>query len=165
MHVLIHLALSADGAARAYIAALDAERDLLVLAQHGLGIRPECARVLRVLTMLLKKAASRGLTPFHIGSIMCRCLILPGHHTWSMVKNHPALSEATQEIPSHVVEPGSSIGCCRWPRQKLMSTRQGGGGSGVLAEKVHSAAGGYRQPLAWGSAALPRCLQWQVVAV
>ncbi|CAL5224925.1 g7694 [Coccomyxa viridis] len=61
-----------DGAARAYIAALDAERDLLVLAQHGLGIRPECARVLRVLTMLLQKAASRGLTPFHIGSIMCR---------------------------------------------------------------------------------------------
>ena len=44
-----------------------------MLAQHGLGIRPECARVLRVLTMLLQKAAARGLTPFTIGSIMCRC--------------------------------------------------------------------------------------------
>ena len=43
-----------------------------MLAQHGLGIRPECARVLRVLTMLLQKAAARGLTPFAIGSIMCR---------------------------------------------------------------------------------------------
>ena len=57
----------------AYVAALDAEKDLRVLAQNGLGIRPECARVLRVLTMLLKMAACRGLTPFHIGSIMCRC--------------------------------------------------------------------------------------------
>ena len=63
---------SADKTARAYIAALDAERDLRVLAQHGLGIRPECARLLRVLTMLLQKAAARGLTPFDIGSIMCR---------------------------------------------------------------------------------------------
>ncbi len=86
MHVLRTSVLSADEAARAYIAALDAERDLLVLAQHGLGIRPECARVLRVLTMLLQKAASRGLTPFHIGSIMCRCLILPGHHMRNRAK-------------------------------------------------------------------------------
>ena len=70
--------MSADAAARAYIAALDAERDLCVLAQHGLGIRPECARVLRVLTMLLQKAAARRLTPFHIGSIMCRC----SSHSW-----------------------------------------------------------------------------------
>ena len=58
---------------RAYIEALDPEKDLCVLAQHGLGIRPECARVLRVLTMLLKKAAAHGLTPFAVGSIMCRC--------------------------------------------------------------------------------------------
>ena len=64
---------AADEAARVYIAALNPEKDLRVLAQHGLGIRPECARVLRVLTMLLKKAAARGLTPFAIGSIMCRC--------------------------------------------------------------------------------------------
>ena len=54
-----------------------------MLAQHGLGIRPECARVLRVLTMLLQKAAARGLTPFAIGSIMCRC----GH---ALACNSPA---------------------------------------------------------------------------
>ncbi|CAL8472363.1 g11906 [Coccomyxa elongata] len=61
-----------DEATLAYIEALDAERDLAILAQHGLGIRPECARVLRVLTALLKKAAARGMSPFDIGSIMCR---------------------------------------------------------------------------------------------
>ena len=44
-----------------------------MLAQHGLGIRPECARVLRVLTMLLQKAAARSLTAFAVGSLMCRC--------------------------------------------------------------------------------------------
>ena len=73
--------LFADQAELAYIAALDAEKDLHVLAQNGLGIRPECARVLRVLTALLKLAASRGLTPFHIGSIMCRC------HSLSLIVN------------------------------------------------------------------------------
>lgn len=64
--------MSADEATLAYIKALDAERDLAILAQHGLGIRPECARVLRVLTSLLKKAAARGMSPFDIGSIMSR---------------------------------------------------------------------------------------------
>lgn len=33
---------------------------------------PKCARTLRISTMLLKKGAERGLTPFAIGSIMCR---------------------------------------------------------------------------------------------
>lgn len=68
--------LPTDEATLAYIKALDAERDLAILAQHGLGIRPECARVLRVLTALLKKAAARGMSPFDIGSIMCRLVPL-----------------------------------------------------------------------------------------
>lgn len=33
---------------------------------------PKCARTFRVSTMLLKKGAERGLTPFAIGSILCR---------------------------------------------------------------------------------------------
>ena len=33
---------------------------------------PECARVFRISTMLLKKGAAKRLTPFSIGSIMCR---------------------------------------------------------------------------------------------
>lgn len=55
-----------------YVRRLDADRDLAILAQHGLAIRPECARVLRVLTMLLQKAAARRMTPFEIASVMCR---------------------------------------------------------------------------------------------
>lgn len=39
---------------------------------YGWDLPPECARVFRISTMLLKKGAERGLTPFTIGSIMCR---------------------------------------------------------------------------------------------
>ena len=69
-----------------------------MLAQHGLGIRPECARVLRVLTMLLQKAAARGLTPFAIGSIMCRC----GH---ALVRNFACWRQrALQKSPSRAAK-------------------------------------------------------------
>ncbi|KAK9814552.1 hypothetical protein WJX72_007787 [[Myrmecia] bisecta] len=55
-----------------YISQLDAAKDLSILAAHGLQLRPECERVLKVCTMLLKKAAAKGLTAFDIGSVMCR---------------------------------------------------------------------------------------------
>ncbi|PON72074.1 Phosphatidylinositol 3-kinase, Vps34 type [Parasponia andersonii] len=55
-----------------YIKSLDAERDIELLKYHGWDLPPECARNLRITTMLLKKGAERGLTPFAIGSIICR---------------------------------------------------------------------------------------------
>ncbi|KAF8033379.1 hypothetical protein BT93_D2094 [Corymbia citriodora subsp. variegata] len=55
-----------------YIKSLDAEKDIALLEFYGWDISPECARTLRVSTMLLKKGVERGLTPFAIGSIMCR---------------------------------------------------------------------------------------------
>ncbi|KAJ4839184.1 Phosphatidylinositol 4-kinase gamma 3 [Turnera subulata] len=55
-----------------YIKGLDAEQDIALLKFHGWDISSECARTLRISTMLLKKGAERGLTPFTIGSIMCR---------------------------------------------------------------------------------------------
>lgn len=55
-----------------YIQSLDSAKDLAVLASHGLMLRPECECVLSVCTMLLKKGAARGMTPFSIGNIMCR---------------------------------------------------------------------------------------------
>ncbi|KAJ4956391.1 hypothetical protein NE237_013174 [Protea cynaroides] len=55
-----------------YIRSLDAEEDIALLKFYGWNLSHECARVLRVSTMLLKKGAERGLTPFAIGSIMCR---------------------------------------------------------------------------------------------
>lgn len=55
-----------------YIKSLDAEEDIQLLKFHGWDVPPECARVFRISTMLLKKGAERGLTPFAIGSIMCR---------------------------------------------------------------------------------------------
>ncbi|XP_062001494.1 phosphatidylinositol 4-kinase gamma 3 [Rosa rugosa] len=55
-----------------YIKSLDAEQDIELLKFHGWNLPPECARTLRIATLLLKKGAKRGLTPFAIGSIMCR---------------------------------------------------------------------------------------------
>jgi len=56
----------------AYIKSLDAEADIRLLKLHGWDIPPPCARLFRISTMLLKKGAERGLTPYAIGSIMCR---------------------------------------------------------------------------------------------
>lgn len=61
-----------DKATIEYINHLDARKDLKKLAKNGLCLRPECARVLLVCTMLLKKAVGFGLTPQQIGLIMCR---------------------------------------------------------------------------------------------
>ncbi|CAL1386538.1 unnamed protein product [Linum trigynum] len=55
-----------------YINSLDAEFDIALLQFHGWNIPPQCARTLRISTMLLKKGVEKGLTPFDIGSIMCR---------------------------------------------------------------------------------------------
>ncbi|GLT90756.1 hypothetical protein SLE2022_086740 [Rubroshorea leprosula] len=55
-----------------YINSLDAEKDVALLEFYGWDIPLKCARTLRISTMLLKKGAKRGLTPFAIGNIMCR---------------------------------------------------------------------------------------------
>ncbi|KAL5543590.1 hypothetical protein UlMin_007374 [Ulmus minor] len=55
-----------------YINSLDAEQDIALLKFYGWDIPLECARTLHISTMLLKKGVQRGLTPFAIGSIMCR---------------------------------------------------------------------------------------------
>ncbi|KAL7189101.1 hypothetical protein ACSBR1_038880 [Camellia fascicularis] len=55
-----------------YIRSLDAEQDIALLKFYGWDLSIECARTLRISTMLLKKGVERGLTPFAIGNIMCR---------------------------------------------------------------------------------------------
>lgn len=55
-----------------YIKSLDAEQDIAILKFYGLDLSPECARIFRISTMLLKKGAERGLSPYAIGNIMCR---------------------------------------------------------------------------------------------
>mmetsp|Transcript_11401 Transcript_11401/g.21706 ORF Transcript_11401/g.21706 Transcript_11401/m.21706 type:complete len:262 (-) Transcript_11401:416-1201(-) len=59
---------------RAYIAKLDAENDLATLAAAGISLPAECARNLRVCTMLLKKGAEAGLSPAVIAGVMTRQL-------------------------------------------------------------------------------------------
>ncbi|XP_004494821.1 phosphatidylinositol 4-kinase gamma 4-like [Cicer arietinum] len=55
-----------------YIKSLDAEEDIALLKFHGWDLPIECARTLRISTMLLKKGVERGLTPYAIGNLMCR---------------------------------------------------------------------------------------------
>lgn len=57
---------------RRYISTLDAEKDIEILRSHGLTFRPECLRVLRVCTRLLKRGAELGMTPYDIGRLMSR---------------------------------------------------------------------------------------------
>ncbi|XP_054785312.1 phosphatidylinositol 4-kinase gamma 4-like [Prosopis cineraria] len=55
-----------------YVKLLDADEDIALLKFHGWDLPIECARILRISTMLLKKGVERGLTPFEIGRLMCR---------------------------------------------------------------------------------------------
>lgn len=55
-----------------YINSLDAEGDLELLKFHGWEVPVACARIFRISTMLLKKGVTRGMSPYTIGSIMCR---------------------------------------------------------------------------------------------
>ncbi|GAA0149700.1 nucleotide kinase [Lithospermum erythrorhizon] len=55
-----------------YIKSLDADEDIALLHFFGWELPPECARTLRISTMLLKKGVEKGLTPYDIGNIMCR---------------------------------------------------------------------------------------------
>ncbi|XP_021748632.1 phosphatidylinositol 4-kinase gamma 4-like [Chenopodium quinoa] len=55
-----------------YIRSLDAEEDIALLKYYGWDLPVDSARTLRISTMLLKKGVELGLTPYEIGSIMCR---------------------------------------------------------------------------------------------
>ncbi|OIT07052.1 PREDICTED: phosphatidylinositol 4-kinase gamma 4-like [Nicotiana attenuata] len=80
-----------------YIKSLDAEEDIGLLKFYGWDIHLESARILRISTMLLKKGAERGLTPFTIGNIMCR----------ETVKKESVIEEILQEALDSTL-PGSS---------------------------------------------------------
>ncbi|KAL6495578.1 Phosphatidylinositol 4-kinase gamma 4 [Orobanche gracilis] len=80
-----------------YIKSMDAEKDIALLNFYGWDLPLECARVLRISTMLLKKGAEKGLTPFVIGNIMCR----------QTVRKQSVIEEIVQEAHDSVL-PGSS---------------------------------------------------------
>ncbi|KAJ7959344.1 phosphatidylinositol 4-kinase gamma 4-like [Quillaja saponaria] len=82
-----------------YIKSLDAEADIELLKFHGWDLPLECARTFRISTMLLKKGAEKGLTPFSIGSIMCK----------DTLKKKSVIEQIIQEAEEAVL-PGSSEG-------------------------------------------------------
>ncbi|ONK79303.1 uncharacterized protein A4U43_C01F5000 [Asparagus officinalis] len=68
-----------------YIKSLDAEQDIALLKFNGWDLSLECSRTLRISTMLLKKGAERGLTPYEIGSILCRETLQKGSKIEEMI--------------------------------------------------------------------------------
>lgn len=80
-----------------YIKSLDAEEDLALLKFYGWDVPPQCARTLRISTMLLKKGVDRELTPFDIGNIMCR----------ETLNKESVIEEIVQEAQDSVL-PGTS---------------------------------------------------------
>eukprot|EP00897_Mesotaenium_endlicherianum_P008730 jgi/Mesen1/7886/ME000420S07028 len=80
-----------------YIDALDAEEDLALLEQNGWQLHPDCARVFRISTTLLKLGASLGLTPFDIGSMMVR----------ERLNKRSVMEEIVEEVEQNLL-PGSS---------------------------------------------------------
>lgn len=80
-----------------YIRSMDAEKDIALLEFYGWEVPHECARVLRISTMLLKKGAEKGLTPFTIGNIMCR----------KTVRKESVIEDVVKEAQDSML-PGSS---------------------------------------------------------
>ena len=76
-----------------YIRSLDAEEDISLLKFHGWDVPLECARTLRISTMLLKKGVERGLNPFAIGSMVCR----------ENLKKESVIEEIVQEAQDSVL--------------------------------------------------------------
>ncbi|KAK4594013.1 hypothetical protein RGQ29_017908 [Quercus rubra] len=76
-----------------YIRSLDAEEDISLLKFHGWDVPLECARTLRISTMLLKKGVERGLNPFAIGSMICR----------ENLKKESVIEEIVQEAQDSVL--------------------------------------------------------------
>ncbi|KAL3815134.1 hypothetical protein ACJIZ3_016402 [Penstemon smallii] len=80
-----------------YIKSMDAEEDIALLKFYGWDLPVECSHVLRISTVLLKKGAEKGLTPFAIGNMMCR----------ETVRKESVIEEIVQEAQDSVL-PGSS---------------------------------------------------------
>ena len=81
-----------------YINSLDAEQDIALLQLNGWDVPEAVARTLRISTMLLKKGVERNLTPYQIGSMMCR----------ETVSKDSAIEEIVREAHKNLVLPASS---------------------------------------------------------
>lgn len=97
---------------RKYIASLDAERDLMVLEEHGWPLSKPCARVLRVATLLLKAGTKHGLTLYDIASMMVRDHL-----------NEPSAMELMVLEAEQKVLPGSSEALFLLCFQEVMEAR------------------------------------------
>jgi len=60
-----------DDEMKSYIFRIDIEKDIQML-QKELQIRPECLKIMKITTTLLKKACELNLTLYDIGLILCR---------------------------------------------------------------------------------------------
>ncbi|CAH2048358.1 unnamed protein product [Thlaspi arvense] len=83
-----------------YINSLDSEQDIALLQLNGWDVPEAVSRTLRISTMLLKKGVERNMTPYQIGSIMCRETVNKDSEIEEILREAhnsvlPASSEAT----------------------------------------------------------------------
>ncbi|GLU06000.1 hypothetical protein SLE2022_230700 [Rubroshorea leprosula] len=97
-----------------YINSLDAEEDIALLEFYGWDIPLKCVRTLRISTMLLKKGAELGLTPFAIGNIMCR----------ETINKQSVIEEIVQEAEETLL-PGMSEAAFLETVSQIMDSRLG----------------------------------------
>ncbi|CAN8252166.1 unnamed protein product [Cochlearia groenlandica] len=95
-----------------YIKSLDAEKDMELLRFHGWEIPPSCARVFRISTMLLKKGAAKGLTPFAIGTIMCRETLEKESEIEQIIHDAEALVSSDTTEEEFISTVSAIMDCC-----------------------------------------------------
>ncbi|PKA54412.1 putative phosphatidylinositol 4-kinase type 2-beta [Apostasia shenzhenica] len=111
-----------DSATLDYIKSLDAEEDIALLKFYGWELSLDCSRTLRVSTMLLQKGAERGLTPYEIGSILCRETIKKESKIEAMIceaadavlpgSSEACFMEAISEVMDHYLDKLKTYSAC-----------------------------------------------------
>lgn len=103
-----------------YIMSLDAEQDIELLKFYGWDLPHECARILRITTMLLKKGAEKRLSPHAIGSIICRQTLKQESVVEQIIQE---AQEAALPGSSEAALPGSSEAAFLESVSSLMDSR------------------------------------------
>lgn len=102
-----------DAHSCAYIDSIEVNRDLELLQQNGVGLRPECARVYRISVLLLKKCSRMALSPYEISKVMCRDTPTSQSPLEKLVSDAYVLAAAENgvRVKKSASLPGKLVGC------------------------------------------------------
>lgn len=157
---------------REYIAAIDCEADLALLATHGLHLRSDCQRVARATTLVLQMGAARNLTPFAIASVMCRWGLIPLLHLLARWYFHIQVASRhlhglSRNLRKESVCTLQFSSCCPHTQfQMLSGTCASSASLFGLTWTIAAAQGGpHEEPTGEAACARIAAVAWQSVAV